>query len=156
MLCCCKCWSQALGLNHGNLILLCVRRFVFNVQFVKFARNFDIFASMIHFYSILDKVLWLTYMTHYQLCVVIFSKFRQDSSVSSSDGDNLRFRVSASSPIHCWTVQQVSQWLQENDLGQYSRHFAAKSVTGSLLLQMDSTRMKVTHSLSIYVNKCCW
>ena len=46
-----------------------------------------------------------------------------------------------------WTPEHVVQWLDRIGLRQYGSLFVSAGVTGSILLQLDSSRLKV-HLLS--------
>ncbi|XP_067122648.1 neurabin-1-like isoform X2 [Centruroides vittatus] len=48
-----------------------------------------------------------------------------------------------SGPVHQWTANQVGQWLLALGLEQYIPKFVESDVTGQILLQVDSARLKV-------------
>jgi neurabin len=45
--------------------------------------------------------------------------------------------------VHDWTSRHVSVWLERINLSQYCEQFECHNVSGSTLLQLDSTRLKV-------------
>jgi len=42
-----------------------------------------------------------------------------------------------------WTPSHVAEWLQRNSLQRYAELFLSQHVNGEMLLQLDSTKMKV-------------
>lgn len=47
-------------------------------------------------------------------------------------------------PLLEWTNQQVSRWLMGMNMDQYIAEFTAKGVDGRQLMEMDSSKLKVT------------
>jgi SAM domain (Sterile alpha motif) len=45
--------------------------------------------------------------------------------------------------VNDWSVEHVAQWLEHIQLGQYGDLFTSRSISGTVLLQLDNTQMKV-------------
>lgn len=58
--------------------------------------------------------------------------------------DNL---MSFTQPIDEWSCESVAQWLAINDLSIYIDNFLEKSIDGEKMLNLDSTKLKVTKLL---------
>lgn len=48
-----------------------------------------------------------------------------------------------SSPVHEWTSEQVALWLQTLGFDHHVPQFLDSDITGQILLQIDSSRLKV-------------
>lgn len=51
-----------------------------------------------------------------------------------------------SSPVPEWSVQQVCHWLLACNMDHYAPEFTAAGIDGNTLLQLDSAKLKVSHS----------
>ncbi|KAH9498755.1 hypothetical protein Btru_005054 [Bulinus truncatus] len=67
-----------------------------------------------------------------------FNIVGQDHQAPNKKGQN-QFH---SEPINEWNVEHVCNWLVTQDLDKYSAAFREKSITGSQLLLLDSSKMK--------------
>jgi len=45
--------------------------------------------------------------------------------------------------VPTWSAEQVGEWLTSINMKDYSETFVLRAVTGSQLLRLDSTQMKV-------------
>ena len=59
---------------------------------------------------------------------------RENSQNSAGSTSQLNF--------NSWTVEQVGNWLSNNDFGEYRQQFAEHNITGDLLLQLNYTWLK--------------
>jgi SAM domain (Sterile alpha motif) len=54
-------------------------------------------------------------------------------------------------PLQAWSVADVCDWLEFNDMGQYRKRFVHHQVNGPLLVKLTSQQLKV--QFSRYWNK---
>jgi len=52
-----------------------------------------------------------------------------------------------------WTTEQVGQWLTSIQMKDYAAAFVSRNITGTQLLQIDSSQMKVQSNLALHLSR---
>ncbi|XP_054717292.1 uncharacterized protein LOC129226688 [Uloborus diversus] len=69
-------------------------------------------------------------------------------NLASPMSEEKQFQSHLSSPVHEWTTEQVALWLQSLGFDHHVPQFLESDITGQILLQIDSSRLKVLGVLS--------